>query len=100
MVVIMMKITGSQFQQVLKTYQSNRPQKAGGADSVKSDKVNLSTGGKEFSRIHEILAQTPEVRAEKVAQLKMAIQQGTYSVQGDKIAEKMIESHLIDKVVK
>lgn len=96
-----MKITGNQFQQVLKTYQKNRPQKVGANESVKaSDKVSFSTQAKEINRIHEILAQTPDVRSEKVAQLQMAIQQGTYEVQGVRIAEKMFEKHYIDTIVK
>lgn len=97
MVVIRMKVSGSNFQKVLSTYQMNRPQRVGGTEAVRqSDRVNLSSGAKEISRVHEILAQTPDVRADRVAHLKMAIAQGTYEVKGDKIAEKMIEHHLID----
>lgn len=94
-----MKITGSQFQQVTRTYQNNKVQRTGSSEPVKSDKVNLSREAKEIAKINEILAQTPEVRVDKVAQLKAAIQQGTYEVKGDQIAEKMLQSHLFDKVV-
>jgi negative regulator of flagellin synthesis FlgM len=101
MVVIIMKVTGSQFQQVLKTYQKNRPQKVGASEVVKaSDKVNLSKEAKEITRMNEILAQTPDVRADKVAQLRQAVQQGSYEVHGSKIAEKIYEKHLLDKIVK
>ena len=99
MVVINMKIMGSQFQQVTKTYQNNKIQRTGSTEPVKGDKVNLSREAKEIARINEILTQTPEVRVEKVNELKAAIQQGTYEVKGDKIAEKMLQSHLFDKVV-
>lgn len=94
-----MKISGSNFPKVLSMYQNNRPQRVGSTETVKqSDRVNLSSGAKEISRIHEILAQTPDVRADRVAHLKMAIAQGTYEVKGDKIAEKMVEHHLLNTV--
>lgn len=94
-----MKILGSQFQQVTKTYQNNKIQRTGNSEPVKGDKVNLSREAKEISHINEILAQTPDVRMDKVNQLKAAIQQGTYELKGDKVAEKMLQSHLFDKIV-
>lgn len=94
-----MKVSGSTFQKVLNMYQKNRPQRSGSTETIKnSDRVNLSTGAKEFSRIQEILAQTPDVRAERIACLKTAISQGTYEVKGDGIAEKMVEHHLLNTV--
>ncbi len=42
---------------------------------------------------------TPEIREEKVGQFKREIEAGTYSVQGDKVAEKMIRESLIDAFI-
>ncbi len=95
-----MKITGSQFQQIAKMYQKKNAQFKDSTESIRnSDKVNLSQVGHELKRIHDILSQTPNIRTDKVNQLKMAIQAGTYEVKGEKIAEKMIEGHLIDKII-
>ena len=39
----------------------------------------------------EIVYQTPEVRPEKVARLKEAIDQGTYEIDSEKLADILIE---------
>lgn len=42
----------------------------------------------------EIVYQTPEVRPEKVARLKEAIEQGTYEIDSEKLADIIIEELL------
>jgi anti-sigma28 factor (negative regulator of flagellin synthesis) len=42
---------------------------------------------------------TPEIREDKVGQLKGEIEAGTYSVEGDKVASKMIKESLIDTFI-
>jgi len=42
-------------------------------------------------RAREIVYRTPEVRAEKVAQLKEAIEQGTYQIDSGKLADILIK---------
>lgn len=95
----MMKITGSQYKQIAKMYQKKASRRIEKGDSNQSDKINLSREGKELKRIHEKLNQTPEVRMEKVKQLRKVVQQGTYQVSGEKIAEKMLEGIIINKVI-
>ena len=43
------------------------------------------------SKAREIVYQTPEVRPEKVARLKEAIDQGTYEIDFEKLADILIE---------
>ncbi|MDH4321478.1 MAG: flagellar biosynthesis anti-sigma factor FlgM [Desulfobulbaceae bacterium] len=61
-----------------------------------SDRVELSTGSREILRMQEILQETPEVRKEKVAQLKRQIEEGSYQVDSHKVADKMMWSLLSD----
>jgi len=54
------------------------------------DKINLSPKARTFQKIHQTLKETPDIRAEKVKELKQAIEEGTYKIDAQKIAEKMI----------
>ena len=47
-------------------------------------------------RISEVLEATPEVRKDKIAELKKAITEGTYQVKADYIAEKILREMLIE----
>jgi anti-sigma28 factor (negative regulator of flagellin synthesis) len=42
---------------------------------------------------------TPEIREDKVGQFKGEIESGTYSVEGDKVAPKMLRESLIDAFI-
>jgi negative regulator of flagellin synthesis FlgM len=46
------------------------------------------------------LDEIPDVRADKVSQLKSQIQNGTYEINADKIAGKMIKESLLNDAVK
>ncbi len=61
--------------------------------SPRVDKVEISKEArqKELRRIRELLEKVPDVREEKVAALKKAIEDGTYEVKGKKVAKKLIK---------
>lgn len=96
-----MKITPGQFRRISETYKKNRTNKPEGKGTPKSgDKVNLSKEAQELKQIYKTLKKTPQVRTEKVKQLKQAVQQGTYQVNGDKVAEKMLEGAILNRIIK
>ena len=64
-----------------------------------SDQVQISTRAKEFQRAYELVAQTPDVRTEKVAKLQDAINTGTYNVRGEQVATKLITHTILDAVL-
>jgi negative regulator of flagellin synthesis FlgM len=66
----------------------------GGKSGIAGDKVEISSQSRDMQKIHDILAQTPDIRSEKVAALKKAIEEGRYQVSAEKIAEKMIQEIL------
>jgi len=65
---------------------------AAGETSVdKLDKVNLSPAAREINQIRAAIDNLPEVREEKVQAVKDSIEKGTYKVEPEKIAGKMLE---------
>jgi len=65
---------------------------------LSTDKVELSARSKEMQKIYEVLQTTPELRAEKVASLKKQIKEGTYEVESEAIADKMIKESILDLI--
>jgi negative regulator of flagellin synthesis FlgM len=55
-----------------------------------ASRLELSQRAAEVQAAHQALAQTPEVRAEQIAALKAQMAAGTYHVNPENIANKMI----------
>jgi flagellar biosynthesis anti-sigma factor FlgM len=62
------------------------------------DATQLSAGVQRVSALESQLAQVPEVRSERVAQLQDAIRNGNYSVTNDQIASAMLSDSLSGRV--
>jgi negative regulator of flagellin synthesis FlgM len=56
--------------------------------------VHLSKASKEVQLAEKVIAETPDIRADKVAEIRAKIESDTYEIDHDKIAAKMIDSHL------
>lgn len=89
--------------QVIQQYQKgkltkNEADKPSAAGPTVTEKVDLSSGARDIQRIKQIVDQTPDIREEKVLELKRQIDNGKYAVNADKIAEKMVGESLIDIV--
>lgn len=59
------------------------------AKPVSRDTVELSDTAKVLKNADAKLANTPEVNAERVAELKAAIDNGSYQIDARRVAEKM-----------
>lgn len=60
-------------------------------DSAKrGDKVVLSLTNERVDRVTASLEQIPDIRWDKVAEIKSRIDSGTYEVSGRQVAEKML----------
>jgi len=66
---------------------------ARGSDAVKSD---LSSKGKEFARARAVAGGAPDVREDKIAELKKRIAEGSYKVDANSVADKMVDEHLAE----
>lgn len=70
----------------------NKPEKS----AVKADTVVISDAAKRVQEARSQLDGIPDVREEKVLQLRNQIQNGTYEINADKIAGKMIKEGLLN----
>lgn len=74
---------------------SDKKGAAGGTQNV--DNVNLSSETKDLQKIQQAMENEPAGRAERIAALKEQIESGEYTVDADKVAEKMA-GFFLDKI--
>jgi negative regulator of flagellin synthesis FlgM len=74
----------------------NKPEKT----AVKADTVMISDAAKRVQEARRQLDDIPDVREDKVSQLRSQIQNGTYEINADKIAGKMIKEGLFNDALK
>ncbi len=69
--------------------------KAGEAQvaSGEAAKAEVSGRARDLQKAHDVAAKTPDVREEKIAELKRRIAAGQYKVDADAVADKMISEH-------
>ncbi len=60
------------------------------AKSSSSDRIDISSRAREIAELMSALSQMPDVRAEKVAEIKKAIEAGNYDINPAKIAESIL----------
>ena len=58
-----------------------------------NDTVEISNAAKTYQTARTAVASASDIRADKVARLKAAIEDGTYSVTGKDIADKLVERY-------
>ena len=63
---------------------------------TKADTVALSNAAKDIQEAQKQLEAIPDVREDKVAQLKEQIENGTYEIDEEKIADKMLKDTLFN----
>jgi len=102
--VLSMNISTSQVQNVLKIYgrqfKANQVQPKNEANApVQADQVTISSDSRVKQKAVAAAKAAPEVREEKVNELRQAIATGTYTVSNEEVAEKIIYRSLVDKLV-
>ncbi|HCR41447.1 MAG TPA: flagellar biosynthesis anti-sigma factor FlgM [Lachnospiraceae bacterium] len=82
------------FNKVSKLYQTNNIKST---KSVKgssfSDKLEISQTGKDYQIAKNALKSVPDVREERVREIKERIASGTYNVNAEEVADKLIENY-------
>lgn len=100
-----MIVSETQVQRVLSIYRMQGAQgvKAGQPSArPRPDTVTLSKEAlerqQELKRLQELVKGLPDVREGRVAELRKAIQAGTYHVDSAQVAEKMVARFLVDRL--
>lgn len=84
-----MKING--IHNIYEAYQSQMNSSVEKAKKVsEKDQVSLSNNAKDFSSVYKMLSEVPDVRTQKVEQIKQAMNSGTYNVSSEQVAEKIL----------
>ncbi len=81
----------TQVQQIYQSQKVNRSQKTSGP--AQTDKVQISSFGKDIQTAKAALASAPDVREDVIAPIKARIQDGTYAVETGSFAEKLLAKY-------
>jgi flagellar biosynthesis anti-sigma factor FlgM len=88
------QVTGSDLQPENKN--GDGVEEKGQSRPQRDERAVLIGNNKLMEQVHHIISATPEVRPEKVAALKEAIDQGTYEIDIRKLANTLITKLLLD----
>ncbi len=99
-----MQISGRQIDSIFRAVsaqiragKAERKEKTG--DVARSgDQAIISERASEISKLQEMLAQVPDVRSEKLAQLAELIKSGQYNPPSEQVAEKILLRGLADRL--
>lgn len=102
-----MKISGKNPSVNLEAYQKsirdrnrvNASEKPSAQAVSKEDKVVLSEEVKRMQEAKKLLSSVPDVREEKVAQIKARIDSGAYRIEEKELAKKMIKESLLNELL-
>ncbi|MDR0311577.1 MAG: flagellar biosynthesis anti-sigma factor FlgM [Acidobacteriota bacterium] len=68
-----------------------------GTNTAGSDKVEFSNHGKTISSLHTLINAVPDVRESLVQEVIFSIETGTYNVNTEQVAEKIMGAHLLNE---
>ena len=81
----------NQVSQLYKTNSAKKVQQNNGLSS--SDQLEISQVGKDYQIAKQAIKSVPDVREDRVNELKAAIAAGTYNVSDEDIADKIINDY-------
>ncbi len=80
--------------------QNQRSQRTGEESPASGlDRIELSVRSREIQHLDELIRSTPDVREAKVEQIRNAVENGTYNVRAEKIADKILGGNVIDEIL-
>jgi len=91
-----MRISPQQYEKVMAIYRNQQQNKLQGQEQKQKDTMRISGEAKMVKEVRDLLQETPEVRQERVAELKEAVQNGEYKVDSKEVAGKMLQRMAVD----
>jgi len=88
-----------QIRQASETVRIEGNAKEQAAKSGKDDSIRISDRAREAGRITAEVRKVPDVREERVRELRAALDAGTYRVSGNDVAEKMIREQVLGTIL-
>lgn len=82
------------YNQINQVYKTNNKVKAQNAYTARAnDKVEISDFGKVLHSAKHAVKESPDVREDRIAELKARIDNGTYDVSGEAFADKLLDDY-------
>lgn len=82
------------YNQVSQLYQATKPKKVTKTSgSTVTEQYQVSQKGKDYQTAKTALNEIPDVREDKVQEIKNALASGTYNVSSQEIAESMVSKY-------
>lgn len=82
------------YNQVTQIYNSSRVAKAKSAENIKKrDEVQISRAGRDYQVAKQAVAEAPDIREDRVIQVRKRMADGTYKVDNREFAAKLLEKY-------
>lgn len=82
------------YNRITQAYQTSSTSKVSKTSSVSvSDQVQISQLGKDYQVAKQAVTATPDVRVDKVNEIKSRMESGTYDVSDEKLADKLVDNY-------
>lgn len=78
------------------SYTANSDKQKASVPTITEEKVDLSTRARDIQQARNALSKVPDVREEKVREIKNQVENGKYNVSGEEIAGKMVGESIVD----
>lgn len=83
------------FNRVSQLYQSNSTKKIKSSEKTgRPDSVEISKIGRDYQTVKAALEKTPDIREDLVADIKGKMDAGTYKIDMDALAEKLLAGYI------
>ena len=82
------------YNKISQVYQTNAVQKTVKAAGTKAaDQLEISRTAKDYQIAKQAVAGTPDLRTDKINDIKSRMESGTYNVSMEEVADKLVESY-------